>query len=119
MSKSTLDNLEIYNNANQIAKSIWEIVVNWNTFSKSTLGNQLCRTIDSVGANIAEGYGRGSKKDNSRFIKIARGSLFEAKHWVSISFDRNLISDKIYNDLISKIENRIPRASAFRNYLDK
>jgi four helix bundle protein len=96
MSHSSLEDLEIYNEAVSIANKIWEIVICWNGFEKETIGSQLCRAIDSVGANIAEGYGRGSKKVNARFVIIARASLFESKHWLIQSNTRKLLPGDIF-----------------------
>ena len=119
MSQSSLEDLEIYNEAVSIANKIWEIVIRWNGFEKGTIGSQLCRAIDSVGANVAEGYGRGSKKDNARFVKIARASLFESKHWLIQSNTRKLLPDDIFYETKERIEILIPRISAYINYLQE
>jgi four helix bundle protein len=119
MSQSSLEDLEIYSEAVSIANKIWEIVISWNGFEKGTIGSQLCRAIDSVGANIAEGYGSGSKIDNARFVKIARASLFESKHWLMQANTRKLLSDEIFLKTRGRIENLIPRISAYINYLSK
>jgi four helix bundle protein len=71
---------------------VWDIVIRWKSFSKNTVGIQLVDASDSVGSNIAEGYGRESYADRARFAKISRGSLFETKHWLNKSFRRKLIS---------------------------
>lgn len=117
--KSSLEDLEVYKISLEISDSVWNIVIHWDNFSRNNIGGQLLRAIDSVGANISEGYGRGSKLDNARFVKIARGSLFETKHWLTISKRRNLLSDSDTKKILEAIESLVPRLSAYINYLAK
>lgn len=117
--KSRIEDLEIYKLALELSDKIWKIVIGWEKFEKNTIGIQLVRSIDSVGANLSEGYGRGSKTDNARFAKIARGSLFETKHWVLLSHKRKLISLEELNLILNFIDNLLPRISSYINYLQK
>jgi four helix bundle protein len=119
MSKSKLADLEIYSEAVNIANEVWDVVISWNDFEKKTIGSQLCRSIDSVGANIAEGFGRGSKLDNARFSKIARASLFESKHWLMQANRRRLLSNSLSDKIRERIDHLIPRISAYINYLQE
>jgi len=82
MARTRFENLRVYLLAEEIADLSWEIVVKWSQLAQNTVGRQLINSADSIGANIAEGSGRGSFADNRRFVKIARGSLFEVKHWL-------------------------------------
>ena len=117
--KSSLEDLEVYKISLEISDSVWNIVIHWDNFSRNNIGGQLLRAIDSVGANISEGYGRGSKLDNDRFVKMARGSLSETKHWLTISKRRNLLSDTDTKEILEAIESLLPRLSAYINYLSK
>ena len=57
------------------------------------MGSQLLRAIDSVGANIAESAGRWHTRDRRQLLMIARGSLYEAEHWVLRAEARNLLAE--------------------------
>lgn len=54
--------LKVYQLAEKLADEVWGIVRKWDLFAKDTVGKQLVRAVDSIGANIAEGTGRGSFK---------------------------------------------------------
>ncbi len=85
------EELRVFQMAETLADEVWNIVITWNTFAKDTVGKQVVRAVDSIGANIAEGAGRASKKDNQRFIKISRGSLNESIYWLRRAEKRKLI----------------------------
>lgn len=87
-----LEELRVYQLAEEVADTTWNVVSSWESFAKDTVGKQLVRAADSIGANIAEGYGRGSFADNKRFVKIARGSLYEVRHFLRRADKRGLIS---------------------------
>ena len=89
------------------------------SFEKNTIGVQFVDSSDSVGANISEGYGRGSFADRSRFAKISRGSLFETIHWTKKSKRRKLIKDKESKEIFDIIDVLLPKLSSYINYLDE
>ena len=99
MNRTGFESLRVYQLAEKIADNVWEIVSNWDFFAKDTVGKQLVNSSDSIGANIAEGYGRGSHADNRKFAKIARGSLFEVKHWLRRAYKRHLLADNEISNL--------------------
>jgi four helix bundle protein len=81
-----------YRQAAALADRIHANVVTWPKFELWTTGIQLARAADSIGANIAEGLGRGSRADQRRFLLIARGSLYETEHWLERAAVRQLVS---------------------------
>jgi len=119
MNKTGFESLRVYNLAEEIADIIWEIVAKWDYFAKDTIGKQLVNSADSIGANIAEGYGRGSHADNRRFAKISRGSLFEVKHWLRRAYKRNLLSEKQISNLQELVNELTPKLSAYINSISK
>ncbi|MFD2871108.1 four helix bundle protein [Mucilaginibacter ximonensis] len=99
-----IEDLEIYNLAESFSNEVWKIVLTWDYFAKDTIGKQLVRAADSIGANIAEGFGRYHFKENKNFCYFSRGSIIETKTWIKKSRDRNLINDAVYESLIKKLE---------------
>lgn len=75
----------------------------------------MIRAADSIGANIAEGVGRGSYQDNRRFVKIARGSLNETKHWLRRAYRRNLLTENQVENLKPILEKLPPKLNAYLN----
>jgi len=75
MQRTNFENLQIYQLAEKLSDEIWKTVASWDGFAKDTVGKQLVRSADSIGANIAEGSGRGTDQDNRRFLRIARFAL--------------------------------------------
>ena len=99
-----LEDLEVYKLAMEIAEEIWGVVNKWEAFKKYSLGNQITRSADSMGLNLAEGYGRFHFKENKNFCYYARGSAFETKTALLKAYQRKLVSEETYNALIIKME---------------
>jgi four helix bundle protein len=119
MNRTGFENLRVYKLAEEIADLTWEIVSKWDYFAKDTIGKQLVNSADSIGANLAEGYGRGSHADNRRFAKISRGSLFEVKHWLRRAYKRNLLSETEISNLQELVKELTPKISAYINSISK
>ncbi len=62
-----LEELKIYQMAMKLGELVWEEVVGWDFFEKDTIGKQLVRAVDSVAANLSEGYGRFHYKGFKKF----------------------------------------------------
>ena len=115
MARSKFETLHVYRLAENLADEIWDIVLQWDRFARSTLGSQIVRSVDSIGANIAEGVGRSSGPENRRFVRIARGSLNETKHWLRRAYKRKLLTDEQTEKLRTIIDELSPRLNAYLN----
>ena len=104
MSYNKIEELDVYNLAEEISDEIWNIVLTWDFFAKDTIGKQICRAADSISANIAEGYGRFHFKENKNFCYYSRGSILEVKSFLRKSKHRNLITEDQYSTLLKKLE---------------
>jgi len=91
--------------AMELGKSVWEIVKVWDYFNKDTIGKQLVRSVDSIGANLSEGLGRYHYKETKNFCYYARGSLFETRTWLTKAHNRDLITKDQFNVFIKDIDN--------------
>lgn len=89
---TSFEELKTLQVAEKIADEIWSEVSLWKHFEKRVVGEQLSRSADSIGANIAEAYGRYHYGDKLKFLFYARGSLFETKYWINRAAKRNLIA---------------------------
>ena len=98
-----LEELNVYNISMELGDKIWTSISDWDEFSKGTLGKQLIRAVDSIAANISEGFGRYHYKESNHFNYYARGSLYETKTWITKAYNRKLIGEDLYNDLKSRI----------------
>jgi four helix bundle protein len=114
-----LEDLEIYNLSEQFANEIWFIVIEWEYFAKDTLGKQIARSADSIGANIAEGFGRYHYKENKNFCYFSRGSLIETKGWLKKAKTRDLITSDRFEDLFQKLENIHIKLNAYIKFIGK
>ncbi len=74
------------------------------TYAGEVIIKQLLRSVTSIGANIAEGYGRYEGKEFVRFLRIAYGSSHETDNWLTLLSDAGLISPEIASDLIKDNE---------------
>lgn len=113
MARTDFENLQVYLLSETLADLIWEIVRKWDPFAKATVGRQIVRSADSIGANIAEGAGRKSFQDNRRFVRIARGSLNETKHWLRRAYRRDLIPAESVEQLRDTINKLSPKLNSY------
>ncbi len=113
MARTNFENLRVYRLAEDLADGIWQVVVAWPQFAKDTLGRQIVRSADSIGANIAEGSGRRAFQDNRRYVKIARGSLHETQHRLRRGYKRDLLKESDVSALKQIIDELAPKLNAY------
>jgi len=94
-----LEELQVYQLSMEIGKQVWSFVKEWNYFERDTVGKQLVRAVDSIAANISEGFGRFHFRDSKNFYYYSRGSLYETKTWLTKAKNRNLISIELFDKL--------------------
>ncbi len=108
-----LEEIEIYALAEKIADKWWGIVSNWSPFAQDTVGKQLIRAVDSIGANIAESYGRYHFGEKINLLYYSRGSVYESKFFARRSLKRKLVSDTQFNEMIDDLQTIAPKLNAY------
>ena len=104
----TLNDIDAYRDAFHLSNFVWDEVSSWNFFAKDTVGKQFVRSIDSISANLAEGFGRYSKKDKILFFRYSYGSITESLDWNEKAKRRKLISEEKYHHIL-KVLKTLPR----------
>ena len=95
-----LKDLEVYQLSRKLSSIAWKIFCRMNFEDRKHIGDQFLRSVDSIGANITEGYGRFHYLDKVRFYYNSRGSHFEAfTHWLELLIERENISGKEFDSI--------------------
>jgi four helix bundle protein len=105
-----LNDIEAYKIAFHLSNYVWEIVtVKWDFFAKKTIGSQFVNAIDSISANIAEGFGRHFEKDKVNFYRYSKGSLKESFDWNEKAKVRNLLTQEEYKHIFGELD-KLPKS---------
>ena len=103
----TYRDLIVWQKAMQFVTNVYAKSASFPQNEQFGLTSQIRRSAVSIPSNIAEGYGRNSTGDYTRFLQIALGSLFEIQTQIEIAFNLNYISENDFQalfDLSREIE---------------
>ena len=104
-----LSDIECYRIAFHLSNYVWDLIIKWDMLAKKTVGEQFVDAIDSISANIAEGFGRYHKKDKIKFYRYSQGSMLESLDWNQKAKVRNLISNVDYDFIFGELQ-KLPKA---------
>lgn len=108
-----LNQLEVYQLSRELSLLAWDkVYVQLSWQEKKIIGDQFITATDSVGANIAEGYGRYHFLDKAKFYYNARASLFESLHWMKLLAERKLIDQTVAEAFVTLYEKLMPKLNA-------
>lgn len=114
---TSFEDLRVLQAAEAVADGIWRQVVHWGPFEREVVAGQLARAADSIGANIAESFGRFHYGEKLQFLYYARGSVFETKYWLNRAVARDLMSSGQGQDYASQLTNLARQLNAFASSL--
>lgn len=93
----TFRNLNVYTQAKELVKQVYELLKNFPKEEQYALCDQLRRAVISVPSNIAEGSGRLSEKDQAHFYTIAYGSLMETLSQLDVAWDLGYLTQEEFS----------------------
>lgn len=115
-----LDSLEVWWRARDFAVRVCKDTLPLlPEVEKWALNSQIRRAVQSVPANIAEGYGRYSYQEGVRFGYIARGSLDEVYSQLTLAYELNYLSKAQYDPLIDELKNLSRLLNGYLTFLKK
>jgi len=114
---ATFEDLRVLKSAEEIADSVWKTVVQWDEFSKDVVGKQISRSADSIGANIAESFGRYNFGEKLQFLYYSRGSLFETKYWLNRTRVRGLMKPDEVEGYVTRLTDLARQLNSFASGL--
>jgi four helix bundle protein len=120
-----LQELEVYRMTRRLSSMAWVIYQRLTFQQRKVWGDQMLESLDSVGANVAEGYARFHFSEKARFYYISRASLSEGvDHWIDLGFERGVVFDqefeqinKIKSDIQVRLNNMIKSTYAAKEQL--
>ncbi|MDQ3682965.1 MAG: four helix bundle protein [Bacteroidota bacterium] len=119
MGYQSFEELEVWKKALQLKIEIHALTKNFPPEERFRLTDQIIRSSRSINAQIAEGHGRRTNPDRSRFCVIARGSLSETLNHLIDAFDSTYISNETlayFRNKISEVEKLL---NGYINFLEK
>jgi len=95
--------LHVWMKAHEIALKVYRVTKTFPLDERFGLASQIRRFAASIGANIAEGCGRRSDGELTRFLQIARGSASELEYHLLLSRDLQILGPDAYEALQSQL----------------
>lgn len=96
--------LHAWQRAYALGRDVYELTRGFPREEVFGLTSQLRRGAVSVASNIAEGYGRGTTDDYLRFLRVARGSLFEVDTQLEFSRDFGYLAQPAHEGAAGRVE---------------
>jgi len=115
----TLQDISAYKIAFELSNYVWDIVIKWDNFARFSIGKQFTEAVDSISANIAEGFGRYFKKDKINFYRYSKGSVSEATDWNNKAIIRKFLRQEQFVHINSVLENLKKEISNLIRFTDQ
>ena len=88
-----LESLVTWREARQLARDAYRLTMSGSLYRHYAVADQIRRSATSIPANIAEGYGLGTKAQLIRCLRIALGSTYELTTHLELVRDLDIVID--------------------------
>ncbi len=95
--------LSAWQRSRELALAVYRETQSFPPDERFGLTSQIRRCAVSVPSNIAEGYGRGRAADYARFLRVARGSLFELETQIQLAHDLGYLASDAHDGVQTAI----------------
>ncbi len=113
---SRFEDMQVWQDSQDFAVAIYKITKLFPNEERFAITDQMRRAVSSISANIAEGFGRTSKKDMLHFYAIAYGSLLETKNFIYLSRKLDYIDVATEKSLVESVEVLQKQLNAIKRY---
>ena len=96
---TSFTSLLAWKEAHELTLSVYKLLTIFPIYERFGLCDQLRRSVSSISANIAEGFGRSTLKDKVHFYYIANGSLTETQNHLLVARDLKYLSAKNFKNI--------------------
>lgn len=110
--------LRVWQQCREVRLRVRVLVRTWPTEEKQKLIDQIVRSSRGPTSHIAEGYGRFYEKENVRFCRIARGSLYETQDHLITAQDEGYIDDATFTTHFVIVQETIKTLNGYMHYLE-
>lgn len=104
MNVTKFEDLEIWKEARELCKIVYEITLTTPFNSDFKFKDQIRASAGSSMDNIAEGFDRGGNKEFYQFLSISKGSTGEVRSQSYRAYDNNYISEEKFNELLERTD---------------
>ena len=114
---TSFEDLDAWKNSRAVKLRVRELIRTFPKEEQLRLTDQIIRSSRLPGSQIAEGFGRFYEKDNVRYCRIARGSLYETKNHLWDALDEGYIDRQTQEELCNLVVRAIQTVNGYIKYL--
>jgi len=119
MKITKFEDLKIWQLSLKLTKAIYDVTAKKEFFGDFNLRNQIRRAIVSVSSTIVEGFEKNNNNEFVRFLRMAKGSVGEARNQLYVALAIGYINKQEFETVNKELEELANQIGSFISYLEK